>query len=212
LLQNKTNDDEIIIGLGETMLKSYDNANTWEYSFNDSPHEYFCDIKYSTIDDSLIFTSSIKVLNVFGDCLLIFYGSNNFGDSWEPIDSLALPSQQHCCHLEILKENQIDNLYFATSTGVYKYSYSVGINESIADGHGHLGLIYPNPANGFLLIDVNSNSNIVHYTILSPVGKIVMEGKLARNSRIDISGLGKGIYIIVLETEESTVTRKFVKQ
>ena len=68
--------------------------------------------------------------------------------------------------------------------------------------------IYPNPTNHWLKI---SSSNIFHYfNIIDITGKKILESKNTSSIiEIDVSSFNKGLYIIILETNDSTIMKKF---
>jgi hypothetical protein len=208
LLQNQIDANEILVGLGRRLLKSYDGANTWEYSIDNAPSESFCDIKQSTINDDLIFTASIKVLNALGECSLMCYGSNNFGESWEPVDSLELPQipvPHYCCHLEIRNQNQTEELYFATSSGVYTYSSPTGVEESTTEEHGLYGFIHPNPFHSRATIRLyhtkDGNKLLEIYTLQGELLRSEIQFTSGRMV-MDRNGLPDGFYIYSIRSEE----------
>ncbi len=71
--------------------------------------------------------------------------------------------------------------------------------------------IYPNPASGnSLTIDTQENVNISVFDIL---GKQVLRSQISRdNNQIDISRLNSGMYLIRLQTENGSATKKFIKR
>lgn len=72
-------------------------------------------------------------------------------------------------------------------------------------------LFYPNPANTVLFIVMENNSSR-QYQILNSIGQVLQNEKLTGKS-IDVSGLHKGIYFILLKDEKGQVfTAKFIKE
>lgn len=71
--------------------------------------------------------------------------------------------------------------------------------------------IYPNPASGLLYISANEYQSL-GYTIYSVVGNPVVNGELS-STKIDISTLSNGIYILSIENNSNQTNRKitFVK-
>ena len=71
--------------------------------------------------------------------------------------------------------------------------------------------IYPNPVkNNILYVKTKQN---VDYTIYDVLGKKVLKGQLTKNnSKINLSTINKGVYIIQLKTRDESVTKKVVKQ
>ena len=76
--------------------------------------------------------------------------------------------------------------------------------------------IYPNPSSDFLNIDFkNAELTDSKIQIIDPLGRIVFsEGnkKGVYSKKLNISGLSKGIYFLVLENEKGRVVRRWVKE
>ncbi|HLN52673.1 MAG TPA: T9SS type A sorting domain-containing protein [Lentimicrobium sp.] len=71
--------------------------------------------------------------------------------------------------------------------------------------------VYPNPATN--LITVNSNQSIDHIEIYNVSGQLAMTvPSVSRSTSVDISSLTKGIYLIKTISDETIMTRKFVKR
>ena len=71
--------------------------------------------------------------------------------------------------------------------------------------------IYPNPVKGNLLnIETNQNTRFEIYDIL---GKKILEGNVTPNySQVIVSRLNKGIYILKLESESGSISKKLIKE
>src|SRR5690606_4194018 len=69
--------------------------------------------------------------------------------------------------------------------------------------------IYPNPATNNLRISgiTTPNSSFVIYDLS---GRLIRKGDLRKNDFIDIKSLQAGMYILVLNTENTIGTAKFV--
>ena len=71
-------------------------------------------------------------------------------------------------------------------------------------------LIYPNPTNGVLNINVE-NLNHYNYQIFNMIGQIVMNGNIDGNeARFDMSHLEKGIYFIEIFSENQKFVEKII--
>ena len=67
--------------------------------------------------------------------------------------------------------------------------------------------VYPNPA----VNSINFSSNeIYNYTIINALGQVVSNGTSA-NQSISVSDLETGMYTIVLNNQDGTLTSKFLK-
>lgn len=76
-------------------------------------------------------------------------------------------------------------------------------------------IVRPNPASGFLMIDVSavSASQFTAYKLLDSSGKEVKSGKIMQSStRVDIGGIKSGIYFLQLSGENSYWSEKVILQ
>jgi photosystem II stability/assembly factor-like uncharacterized protein len=74
--------------------------------------------------------------------------------------------------------------------------------------------IYPNPAEDFINIEINSTENFdVNYAIYNKLGKLILQGdkKIFNTANININSLSEGIYIIKLQSDKWSKTKSFVK-
>ena len=75
--------------------------------------------------------------------------------------------------------------------------------------------VYPNPANGFIQLSIPAKLDNKVITIYDLSGKIVWQNALdatVEDSRIDMSHLSKGLYILTLKSDQKTWTKKISKQ
>ncbi|WP_324677286.1 T9SS type A sorting domain-containing protein [Hymenobacter sp. GOD-10R] len=71
--------------------------------------------------------------------------------------------------------------------------------------------IYPNPTCSQLIIEVPTNEKVA-YSITGAMGQIVLSGELSNSGILNVQDVPDGIYYIKLNTDGSSVTRKFIKQ
>lgn len=90
-----------------------------------------------------------------------------------------------------------DIALYATSTDEYKFE-----NRKIN--------IYPNPANGYVMVEPNFNVKNAAITIFDAQGKLVLETRF--KNKIETDKLKKGIYILKLTEENNTYTNQFIKE
>jgi len=68
--------------------------------------------------------------------------------------------------------------------------------------------VYPNPANDFVTVKLNSNATNETYIFTNELGQIVLCGKISEgNSVIDISELARGIYFLKVGEENRKVIK-----
>lgn len=71
-------------------------------------------------------------------------------------------------------------------------------------------VLYPNPVEGDLL-NITTTASDISYTINNMLGQEVSKGKTTGKA-IDVSRLGKGVYIINLQAGDKQVTKHFIKE
>jgi len=71
--------------------------------------------------------------------------------------------------------------------------------------------IYPNPVNNNLNIQ-SENRDIQIIEIYNLNGKLVLQHKYNLNEAIDVSSLAKGLYLLKVQTENGSFTKKLVKE
>ncbi len=70
-------------------------------------------------------------------------------------------------------------------------------------------IVYPNPVLDVLNVESNVTTEVLGVAIFDIEGKQVMT---SNNSCVNVSGLQKGLYILQIETEKGTITKKFIKE
>jgi len=72
--------------------------------------------------------------------------------------------------------------------------------------------LFPVPAKQFINIGLIDNAENATYKIVNMLGQTVSSGKLNTTSRVNISKLQSGLYIVEVNDGEETMTRKFIKE
>lgn len=74
-------------------------------------------------------------------------------------------------------------------------------------------LLYPNPTNSHITIDLSENVKTAHIHLVDVSGRKITETELNNGYRIqlDISGLEKGIYFVEIRTDKKILREKLVK-
>lgn len=95
----------------------------------------------------------------------------------------------------------------------YEADLSVSIDEV---NFNNSFSIFPNPIKDMVNIEIeNPTQTSLNYSITNMMGQKIMEGKLnshLSNHSINLSGLAKGGYILSLNSDESTFSRKLVRE
>lgn len=72
--------------------------------------------------------------------------------------------------------------------------------------------LYPNPAKDFLNLELGNSSDFTSYSIIDVSGKVLGTQNIsAQNTQIPLNHLSNGFYILKLEGEKFSTTKKFVK-
>ncbi|MCG3166722.1 MAG: hypothetical protein POELPBGB_02503 [Bacteroidia bacterium] len=104
--------------------------------------------------------------------------------------------------------NIIDDQTEAGIDGVQLTSSSIGVEENEASGI----LIYPNPANDILTLELPDNLTKRKLEIMDLTGHAVLEiSNFNVNSRIDISSLASGVYCVRVSSSVENYSTKLVK-
>lgn len=86
-----------------------------------------------------------------------------------------------------------------------------GMNDN---SYNHSITIYPNPANSFILLDMQKSTEGASYVVIDATGREVLSGKLAPAAvnTIWLEQLSTGIYIIKIADSQKTYTKLISKQ
>jgi hypothetical protein len=94
-----------------------------------------------------------------------------------------------------------------------KFTHSNIATVQIADGK--LFVVYPNPIKDELLVTTNASLNNAQVRISDPGGRVVYQEQISNTqsgtTKINVSGLGKGVYYLQLITGSNAQTTKLVK-
>jgi hypothetical protein len=92
---------------------------------------------------------------------------------------------------------------------------AVGINESLVEGTDESMLVYPNPAQNEIKVDLKNiqskASDNLMYTLTTIEGKTVLTGKIAAKQQllsIDVSSLQSGIYLVSINKNNKLATQQ----
>ncbi|HEY5688214.1 MAG TPA: endonuclease [Yeosuana sp.] len=141
-------------------------------------------------------------------------GTLNLFLQWNVIDQVSLLEDQRNTIISGAQGNRnpfIDNPYLATliwggNTAENRWNTLSNSQFSSLDYN-----MFPNPVSGiYLNIKTNQVLKVGVYDVL---GKLIMSSKLdSNNSKIDVSQLKKGLYLIKLDSDKGSITKKLIKQ
>jgi hypothetical protein len=103
--------------------------------------------------------------------------------------------------------------YFVGTTGTYRLDLSIArtLATNITESTNQGGInLFPNPANQLLTIQPNdSNTKINQIQVYDLLGKLVLNEANPSSNLLDVSSLNKGLYFIIIVTENATFKSKF---
>ncbi len=102
--------------------------------------------------------------------------------------------------------------YFETPFNAEDYDCAVdpvGTNDL---DFKHKMAVYPNPSSDYIWIDVSAAEPGANIHVYDIQGRQVFSGKYSFHQTLDISGFVTGVYVVVVQFEDSVVTGRFLKQ
>lgn len=184
-----------------------------------------------TFDDSIFHVASVQpdcqILDMKSVSDNLFIHSSNDSSltiklldstDWRTIGEIENPTYSNYSMMNFNNELYIAGRFTKingnTFNNIVRWEDSNGINHNSITENKQLN-IFPNPANNFVSIGVNSNnSNLNADLIISDInGKQLQKQNLSNNSQIiNIEDLPSGIYIVKVYNEKEVFVGKFVKQ
>lgn len=107
---------------------------------------------------------------------------------------------------------KINTFYNLTTKPNCLNPITIGVNEILKQNDFS---IFPNPATESITIKINTEGiSKISYEIIDVLGKTIIKNEVTdlTNININISNIKSGVYFIKLQVNNSTVTKKFVKQ
>lgn len=137
-----------------------------------------------------VFSSSCSA-----NAAVVFYKIENGGHTW-PGAAFSLPGN-------------ITNLDFNASEVIWKFfspeSEYTSINSFIKKSEI---LIFPNPTNSFVQINLKENNELLQIQVYNTNGKLILQ---ENNSKVDISTFIQGIYYLKIFTKMGISNQKIIK-
>lgn len=104
---------------------------------------------------------------------------------------------------------------FDSAGGVYTKNIAMLTSPSSIDEvkEANQILVYPNPVNNMLTIEMGSLNNTMPYTIYNELGLEVEKGNLctSKNTYLDVGGFASGIYLLTVSDGNRKYNAKFIK-
>ena len=187
---NPQDSDVVYVGMEGRVIKTTDGGDNWTTIFIPDNYLYFFGIAINPNNPSLIYASGLE--NWSGPQELVLFKSEDGGSSWSLIIE-GEPGQKGVRDLQLVNNNNIDVLYFATvGSGVYKYTnviVSIHDSEEIQYPTSFsLCKNYPNPFNLSTTISYNLTSEQTKDADTCPPGWIIIynvKGQKVKQLKID---------------------------
>lgn len=89
----------------------------------------------------------------------------------------------------------------------------IPVVSNVEEINSHLFTFYPNPVNSVLTIEIQQNTVNGIVTICTISGQVLVTQKIsAIKTKIDISNLSNGIYLVKITSDKKTDINKFIKE
>lgn len=111
----------------------------------------------------------------------------------EPISKIEVQGEQDSGEL-------VGNLYFGATCE------ALSVNDHILSQLS----VYPNPTNDIVTVKIPSNIEVVSMKLFDVLGNLVL--KNANTTRLDVSNLSSGLYLLDIITTAGTVSKKIVRK
>ena len=172
----------------------------------------------SCINDNTDVTFSITSPAIYSDRMYSYYAAKDSAFVqfiWDFGDGSSLEFGMDKTHTYVTASDYLSKLYFyftgwMNDSDIDSVSQNVGVCTGIADNSADQLSIYPNPANDMLYIENNGDAQI---EIFNANGSLVLSRTLEEQlSKIDITALTEGLYLVKIKRESGITTRKILIQ
>jgi aminopeptidase YwaD len=72
-------------------------------------------------------------------------------------------------------------------------------------------IVYPNPANNYFLVEAVS-TELIEVIIFDAFGKLIRTEQEYSNTKINVSGLANGLYIVMIKGNKTSLQEKILIQ
>ena len=130
----------------------------------------------------------------------------------------ALPTLNNAQIMQIVRESASiftrPNYFLGYGIPNLSNALDAGIILGVDDVSGFQNQIqfYPNPVINDLHISLPSSEKQVQLKLYNVLGKEVLESNVQNSSIIDVSFLAKGVYLMKVDTQNGTQTKKLIKR
>ena len=170
---------------------------SWEITNPDDGRPLYYDLAYS-IDDKNTFVTIAQELSV-----PFFYWTDP-----------PIPDGSNCWFKVIAYslDSTLANLDISSAPSVYDPNLTAISKTSDDERQKNSIKIYPNPADDWLLLDLDNEFEYVNYRILDISGKVMMDERIThpQGIQLNLESIPPGLYIIGLFTGDDAILKKFL--
>jgi len=167
---------------------------------------------FSVVTADIDNDGDMDVVSGRGDDYVSWYnnldGLGNFGEA--NIISTEADGVIQVLTTDINNDGNVDVISASNWDNKIAWYENSGILGLVENDNNSIGLT-PNPVNSILQIISLDNSSINKIRIYEITGKLVIEKK-GNVNQIDISNLTNGLYLVKIETDKGTITKKIIKE
>lgn len=135
-------------------------------------------------------------------------------------------NNENLMHIDASNNSSLACIYVDDKTGAYLSDWTKDTTSNFVNDEADCNTVtlidevtakkgftlYPNPTNGILKLDFAEN-NIQKIKIYDITGKTVFEKvNIEQNEIFDLSGFANGIYIVILQTENESLSSRIIKE
>ncbi|SMO65060.1 Por secretion system C-terminal sorting domain-containing protein [Saccharicrinis carchari] len=138
--------------------------------------------------------------------------SNHF-EEWNPFQhkmyailSAGVGGQDYTYGGSIIPEAEFPCSVFIDWVKVYELDNTLGLN---AEGNNMEFNTFPNPSNGILKIQISTPKEYT-FKIIDLSGKTIIHNVFFQSSEIDVSDLKKGMYLVLINNDNYSISKKIV--
>ena len=184
------------------IYRTTDFGQTWTDISGDLPEAPINDIIVDpTLDSALYIATDVGA-----------FVSWNLGQNWGLMGE-GLPNVPVC---DLTFHDEYRMLIAATyGRSMYKIYLDGFVGVDAAPIAGTAFRVFPNPASDFISFEIGDQATFVNYSLNDITGNLVLSGPIDQTSkkgRVDISGLGSGIYIFTIKSGSYNRSVKIMKK